>query len=49
MADILNKLFLEKTHEEPFDVNLYIKDTPPLTDEEFARMMAQDNTVYSVL
>jgi len=38
---------MEKTQKKQFDICSYIKDTPPLTDEEFAVMMAHDNDEMS--
>ena len=34
--------------EKTFEVDLYIKDTPPLKDEEFAVMLAHDNDEMSI-
>jgi hypothetical protein len=39
---------MEKTQEKPFDICSYIKNTPPLTDEEFAVMMSHDNDEMSI-
>jgi len=39
---------MEETRKSSFEVDLYIRDTVPLTDEEFRDMMSYDNDDISI-